>query len=73
MADFTLTPDEPDLPLRPQCVRLVSTGLHPTEALPASPRTGKDTPPCYQACEGCGTLGFFAYPPAGVYFSNTTL
>jgi hypothetical protein len=57
VAEFTLTPDEPDLPLQPQRVRLVSSGLHPTEAVPASRRTGKDTPPCYQACEGLWDAG----------------
>jgi hypothetical protein len=51
--DFTLTPDEPALPLQPQRVRLVSSGVHPTEAVPKSRRTGTDATPVDLPCPYC--------------------
>ena len=58
MPDFLLEPDEidPERSERRRPVRLVSTGLAPTAAVPASARRGKDTPPCYAPCEACGGL-----------------
>jgi hypothetical protein len=55
MADFTLTPDdeEPDLPLQPQRVRLVSSGLHPTETVPTSRRKSTDAAPVAIPCLSC--------------------
>jgi hypothetical protein len=56
MSEFTLTPDEPDLPTSPKTVRLVATGLHPTAAVPTSKRTGQDQPPAYAVCAACGQM-----------------
>jgi hypothetical protein len=54
VADFTLEPDEPDLPRTPQRVRMVSTGLAPTQDVPLARGKGKDAPPAYAPCEACG-------------------
>ena len=55
MTDFTLEPDDLEAPgpaRRPQAPRLVTTGLHPTAAVPTT-RT-KDLPPAYAPCAACG-------------------
>jgi hypothetical protein len=55
MSEFMLNPDdhEPTLPRRPRRVRFVGTGLHPTEPVPESRRSGADTPPIYVPCVVC--------------------
>jgi len=55
MTDFTLTPDEPELPdasARP--LRLVATGLAPTADIPTARRKTPELPPCYAPCPRCG-------------------
>jgi hypothetical protein len=53
MTDFTLTPDEPASPLQPQRVRLVSSGLHPTETAPRPARKGPEPQPVVVPCPYC--------------------
>lgn len=54
MTDFTLEPDElePPRPAQRRPVRLVSTGLHPLEAVP--PTRGTERDPAYAPCAACG-------------------
>lgn len=57
MPDFTLEPDEiePERPVRGKPPRLVSTGLHPTAAVPKG-RPGQETPPSCAPCVRCGEV-----------------
>ena len=41
------------MPLQPQRVRMVGTGLHPTADVPESRRKGKDAAPVYLPCASC--------------------
>ena len=66
MSDFLLEPCEiePERPER-RPVRLVSTGLAPTAAIPAGRRTA-ETPPCYVPCEACGAVVLVGETLAGL-------
>jgi hypothetical protein len=55
MSDFLLEPDqiEPDRPERRSPVRMVSTGLAPTAALPTTRGKAKEPAPAYAPCVTC--------------------
>ena len=57
MTDFTLEPDdlEPERPAPPSPKR-VSSGLHPTAAVPVPRQKGPEPVPVCVPCEACGAL-----------------
>ena len=56
MTDFMIEPDEldPERPERRRPVRMVSTGVAPTAAVPTTRPRQPDPPPCYGPCAACG-------------------
>ena len=63
MSEFLLTAEEP-LEAAAKPGRLVSSGLAPTADLPST--RGKETPPQYAPCEGCGTQVLVGTTATGV-------
>jgi hypothetical protein len=66
--DFTPEPGEiePKRSERRRPVRLVSTGLAPTAAVPTPTRRTPDDPPCYAPCTDCGVLVLAGATEAGI-------
>ena len=73
MSDFMLEPNkiESKRPERGRPVRMVSTGLAPTAAVPPSVRRGKEPVPCYAPCEACGAPVFTGSTPIGIRLAST--
>ena len=74
MSDFMLEPNEieSERPERGRPVRMVSTGLAPTAAVPPSVRRGKEPVPCYAPCEACGAPVLTGSTPIGIRLALDT-
>src|SRR5262245_43565280 len=55
MPDFLLTPDDEEA-TDAQGRLFELAGLHPEADIPATKRKGRELPPCYVPCEGCGGM-----------------
>jgi hypothetical protein len=64
-SEFVLLPDDDPEDATPCPARLVSSGLAPTSDVPASARTGRDTPPCFSPCATCGQQVLHVSAPQG--------